>query len=109
MSVFLKIKLKSLAAEARIIRAQERKTKGKWNGTREALYLHRVKDVRSEARSTHLAYGYLRGRTRCQIENKCVVEPDWKRVEAMVKKYGALDAKFAAWKEQTGSGASLAA
>ena len=98
MSIFLKIKLKSLAAEARIIRAQERKTKGKHNDTRESLYLHRTKDVRGEARATHVAYGFLRGREYACIEPKSYTQPDWKRVEAMVKKYGVLDEKFAAWK-----------
>lgn len=99
MSVYLKIKLKTLAVEARIIRAQEKKTNGKWNATRESLYLHRTKDVRGESRATGLAYGFLRGRKRRQIECKALTEPKWDRVEAMVKKYGTLDERFKEWRD----------
>ncbi len=99
-TIFLKIKLKSLAAEARIIHEQERKTKGAaYNGVRESLHLHRVMDVRRETRATHLAYGFLRGRTWAQIESYSTSPPDWKRVEAMVKKYGVLDERLAAWRD----------
>ncbi len=99
-TIFLKIKLKTLAAEARIIRRQELKTKGKWNHQRESLYLHRTGDMRKEARATHIAYGYLRGRKLSEIENKFYTEPDWERVERMVKKYGTLDDKFIEWKKE---------
>lgn len=100
-AIYLKIKLKSLAAEARIIHAQERKTGGAFNALRESLHLHRVRDVRGEARATHLAYGYLRGRQWAQIENNTTTEPDWKKVTAMVRKYGPVEpfdeTKFAEW------------
>ena len=101
-TIFLKIKLKTLAAEARIIRRQEKKTKGtRHNATRESLYLHRTGDMRKEARATHLAYGYLRGRKLSEIENKFYTEPDWERVERMVRKYGTLDEKYVEWRSET--------
>lgn len=100
MSVFLKIKLKSLAAEARIIRKQELKTRGpSHNATRESLYRHRIDVVRRCSRETHLAYGYTRGRAYVQLERTCYSPPDWKAVAAMVKKYGKFDEKeFERWK-----------
>jgi hypothetical protein len=84
---FLKIKLKSLAAEARIIRAEERKTSEE---LRHELHLHRVRDVRGEARATHIAYGFIRGTPygRVEAEGSAMNIDMWKRVEAMVWKYG---------------------
>src|SRR5436190_16454468 len=88
--LFLKLKLKSLAAESRIIRAEERRP----NASRALLYpelrLHRTGTVRSEARHTLLAYGFLRGRSYRQIEAKAGSAPNWTRVEAMVKRYGEV-------------------
>ncbi len=92
----LKIKIKSLAAEATIIRGDERKH---LNAAREAekanrpakldafgrkpyqisrdtygsLRHHRVFDIRIEQRATLIAYGYLRGRAYRQIEQS----PHW--------------------------------
>lgn len=87
--VFLKIKLKSLAAESRIIRKQELKSRGP---IREALYHHRIHVVRRAARETHLAYGFLRGRAYLALESRCSSpSPDWKEVGKMVKKYGGGD------------------
>lgn len=87
MKTYLKIKIKSLAAEARLIKAEERK----WPGTstvRAGLQNHRIKDVRGEARSALVAYGFLRGRSYKRIERTTKTEPDWERVEALVAKYG---------------------
>lgn len=81
----LRVKLKSLAAEARIIRREERRARGE---LREELYLHRINDVRRAARSTLLAYGLIRGRTLDQMEPKRYSEPDWDAIGKMLKKYG---------------------
>lgn len=83
----LRVKLKSLAEEARIIRREERRT---WGQLREELHLHRVRDVRTEARATHLAYGFLRGRTLEQMEpGRVKLDPYLQgKVDAMLKKYG---------------------
>lgn len=94
----LKVKIKALAAEAKIIRFEERRVAGQ---IREDLYLHRVQVVRREARATHLAYGYLRGRSYQQLEASCVEPPDWKKIESMVKRYGSSTAieGLKAWRE----------
>jgi hypothetical protein len=82
---FLKVKIKSLAEEARIIRLEEKRTRG---SLREQLHRHRVWDVRREARSAQLAYGYLRGRTYRQLESSARTEPDFARIGKLVSKYG---------------------
>lgn len=46
--------------------------------------------MRSAARSTHLAYGFIRGRTLEQMEAKSETEPDWDNVRKMLKKYGPV-------------------
>ncbi len=84
--VYLKVKIKSLGEEARIIRKETKRTR--CISIKEGLYRHRIDTVRPEARHTHLAYGFIRGRTFKQIENKSKVAPDWKRVRKMVEKYG---------------------
>jgi hypothetical protein len=82
----LKVKIKSLTEEARIIRREERLAKTKL--IREGLRLHRIEDVRQEARNTHIAYGFMRGRSYGQIEHpRYGNNPDWDRVWSMVKKY----------------------
>lgn len=86
---FLKVKIKSLAEEARIIRLEEHRAKG---DLREQLYLHRVINVRQEARATQWAYAIIRGKSRAQIEPKhetgyCSFRPQ-KRAAEMLAKYG---------------------
>lgn len=85
----LKIKLKTLAAEAKIIRHQEAKMVGpNWFSKSIKYTNHRKYVVRPEARATHIAYGLLRGLDYVQIEPSAKTTPDWKAVERMVKKYG---------------------
>jgi hypothetical protein len=94
---FLKIKIKSLAAEARIIKAEERKVKaapfkygGGGGGTAyRELRNHRILVVREECRLTQIAYGFIRGRTYSQIERpaKPLDYMQWGKIEKMVLKY----------------------
>jgi len=81
----LKVKVKSLAEEARIIRKEERKTFGR---LRNLLQKHRRGTVRQEARSSFVAYGLVKGLEYRRIENKTKTEPDWKVVERMYMRYG---------------------
>jgi len=81
----LRVKIKSLAEEARIIRREERRSNGP---LRDELHIHRVIAVRSEARVAQLAYGFIRGRAYERLEPKANTPPDWKRVRALCKKYG---------------------
>ena len=122
MKTYLKIKGLSLAAEARILKRLER-SRRTHPKLRESIHLHRVHEVRSEARSTHLALGFLRGRAYGKMElplvdfnlqerqvNTTKTVPNWKRVEQLVRKYGqkyfaderAMMQAFSDWKD-TGS------
>lgn len=84
---YLKIKIMSLAAEARIIRREELRWYG-GSSLRSGLRSHRVHEVRSEARVALLAYGYLRGRAYAAIETHPLVQPDLSRVTTLAVKYG---------------------
>lgn len=87
----LRVKAKSLAEEARIIRREEKRARP--GLLREELHRHRVMDVRSEARATYLAYGLIRGTALEKIERPKEPRTDvlWKRVKAMVRSYGPAD------------------
>lgn len=100
--VYLRVKIRSLAEEAKIIRSEERKIsfEVKERHPRRTLSTekdpvffglrqHRVEDVRREARASLLAYGLLRGRVYEQIERSCHEMPDISRVRDLVQKYGA--------------------
>lgn len=97
----LKVKIKSLAAEAPMIRMEERRAKGRRlaeafvgrdDALREELYRHRLDVVRPEQRASLLAYAFLRGRPLATVEKKCRPgnEPDWKRVGQLVEKFGVV-------------------
>lgn len=92
----LKIKIATLAAEARIIRRDERKALGHgrqglkvginpdfisrhyrdFNDLRD----HRIGIVRSVTRTNLLAYGFLKGRSYAELEVKTNSVPDFKAV-----------------------------
>lgn len=91
---YLKVKIKSLAEEARIIRKEEKRSKG---DKREGLYFHRIRVVRREARHSLLAYGFIRGRKYRQIEATCKTPPDWSEVQRMVLKYGVEGYRKGFW------------
>lgn len=90
---FLKVKIKSLSEESRIIRKEELRSRG---DLRNSLRLHRVNDVRKECRATLIAYAFLRGISYTRTEpnvlpmNTFDEKYLWGRVEVMVKKYGTV-------------------
>lgn len=96
----LKIKLKSLAAEARIIRQDETKAYklGDYS-TGNSLHNHRTQVVRPEARATLLAYQYLRGVPYAACEQSPKTDPKWHRVNGMVKKYGGNSFDYEKWEK----------
>ena len=106
MKIYLKIKIMSLAAEARIIRAEEKKWPGE-HAARNGLRRHRIHEVRPEARHALLAYGFLRGRDYRALEAKAACAPDWDRVQRLAEKFGAaakadqpgIAQRFARWKD----------
>jgi len=98
----LKVKSKSLAEEARIIRKEERKALNRFNNvhaTKEpnrdywewttqeqqaynayaSLHTHRTDDVRRESRATHLAIAFLKGRTYRSVERNSKDDYDKQR------------------------------
>lgn len=110
MSVtFLKVKVKSLAVEAAIIRKEEkvwkpRKLDGAPHPIFFGLQAHRRGILRREARYALLAYGFLRGKSYKQIEKKAYEPPNWTVIEQMAKRFGGLDSRvllqrFAEWKD----------
>lgn len=108
MSVYLKVKICSLAAEARIIRKLEKSrlayVRNKQESVGESdlpaaeefrnLRQHRMA-FRYDMRHTFLAYAFLRGRNYRNVEAaggdndpRPRVVPNWHKVAAMVIKYG---------------------
>lgn len=61
----LRVNIKSLAAEARIIRQEAKRAGYPYSGI---LTEHRRGKLREEARYSHLALGYVRGRTYASME-----------------------------------------
>ena len=64
---YLKVKIKSLAEESKIIRKEEFRAKSNPE-LRRSLYEHRISPVGSESRATFIAYGFLRGRKYSEVE-----------------------------------------
>lgn len=108
MHVHLKVKIKTLATEAAIIRLEGRKTKARIKALKsksepdiakiEQTYFtlfgltnHRRHIVRDEARAAQLAYGYLRGRRYRQLERWCYTPPPLERAARLVGKFGQPD------------------
>lgn len=123
---YLKIKIKHLTAEAKIIRHEEQKTlkeARKIAGAqgKEAFYeracseflsmrQHRTVKVRDESRSTQVAYGFIRGKKYGVVENAGVDNPpNWSKVVTMVTTYGPIKDRPAAiktlkdWSEYDGT------
>lgn len=93
---YLKVKIKSLSAESKIIRLEEKRARS--TTLREGLYLHRVKDVRNESRAAQLAYAYLRGVPLKVVEPKATRDCDVdRRATNIVKKFGTSADGFKTW------------
>lgn len=88
----LKIKLKHLAEEARIIRREAEKQYALGNYQKgNDLTDHRKTTVRRAARHTLIAYQTIRGIPYESYEGNAKTEPNWKEIDRMVKKYGQVD------------------
>lgn len=96
----LKIKLKSLATEAKIIRQEEDRLRGAQKvhlqDLRREMAEHRRGIVRSESRHTGLAYAFIRGKGYREVEPRGVPVPvhgpggvDMGKVLGMIHKYGS--------------------
>jgi hypothetical protein len=99
---YLRVKILSLAAEAQIIRREEKRwiIKGKKNHPiRMGLKAHRKNEVRTEQRSALLAYAFLRGQKYKQLEANCYTTPNWLRVADLATKYGSNSDRKAVYEE----------
>lgn len=94
----LKVKIKSLADEARVIRLEEKRAMRRGRDAKLSrfadpelqrhLWQHRTVDLRGEQRSALLAYAFLRGRPYAAAEPKAATPPDWERVRRIAEKFG---------------------
>lgn len=93
-TIHLRIKIKHLAEEARINRAEAKRARGmvKWD-----LNHHRKTVIRLHSRHNLLAYGLVRGVPYEVIELKCRKEPNWKKVSSIAERFGATAEGIAAW------------
>lgn len=82
----LKVKIKSLAAESKIIRREISKSKDV--GLTASLQGHKMMVVRPEARHSLLAYAFLKGKSYSQVEKSARESPDWVKVVKLVEKFG---------------------
>ena len=90
--VFLRVKAKSLADEARIIKREEsRAKKNKQPELKQGLRDHRVTVVRAEARATNLARAFITGVPYKTVEQFSREGLPYARIVSMVKKYGGWD------------------
>lgn len=131
----LRVKQLSLGAEGRIIRREEQRWLARARKGRDNLALaqingrskeirekveagivgaaaawaslrdHRLKELRPEARSTNIAYGFFKGRAYAEIEGDAYTSPSWIRVEEIARKFfpggvpkGSNFGLFSAWK-----------
>lgn len=84
----LRVKVKTLAEEARIIRREEQRSHGP---LRNELREHRAGVLRSAARDAHIAYGLLKGRTYEQMEGNRrpdTKDPNLDAIRKMLARYG---------------------
>jgi len=87
----LKVKVKYLAAEARIIRKEERKAADQGRSRlNSSLSDHRRGVVRNEARHSLLAYGFMRGKPYEKLETNPHTQPNWEKVINMAKRFGPI-------------------
>lgn len=92
----LKVKIKNLAEEARIIRKEEAQTSGmeRWG-----LQHHRKTVVRRAARHNLLAYAFLCGRPYSCVESAQTQRmPDWKRIHKIAIDFRGDPESFDTWR-----------
>jgi len=83
-SARLKVNIKSLAAESKIIRKSESKIRNTY--IRGDLNFHRRGPLREESRYSQLAYACVRGIPYSKVESKTQKTVDWNRVQRKVLK-----------------------
>lgn len=86
---YLKVKIKSLAIEAQIIRKEENKCIAFCDEeTYYGLIDHRKKHIRPISREANIAYGFLRGMPYHKIEVNPKTEPNWEAIDKNCMNFG---------------------
>ncbi len=102
-NVFLRVKIKDLAYEAKLIRIEEERANKAHNFTlQNQLHEHRIGRVRTAARETILAYMYLRNFPYEAIEHKdskSLSTDSIKAIERMCRKYGSVTMSVIDWQK----------
>ena len=100
-NVFLRVRIKELAYEAKVIRIEEgRANKIRNYSLQNQLHEHRVGKLRGASREALLAYMYLRNFLYEAVEapnSKPLYKDSPKAIERMCRKYGKTDMVFAEW------------
>ena len=81
----LKVKIKSLACEAKIIRKEEKKARGHLKA---CLHYHRITKVREASRYAQLAYGFIRGIAYDRMERDAKIMPREARLITEIERFG---------------------
>lgn len=93
----LKVKIKSLSEETKLIRLEERRC-GKDEQLRYSLHLHRIGVVRQELWASYIAYAFLRKRDLRDVVH-AAGQPGWirrdvywvmKKARDIVQRFGSL-------------------
>lgn len=111
----LRIKRKYLAAETRIIKAEEQRAKKKgmtgYGSLHDHIYQHRILELRVHCRNNHLAHCYITGTPYLKAEPKCKEAPDWRAIEKICRRFSDdFDtAAFEAWRSTSTEGVKQAA
>jgi len=92
--VHLRIKIKTAAEEARLIRAEAHKT---WGDARWDLNAHRTGKLRRHARENLLVYGALRGVPYEVMERRCETPPNFSNVEKTALRFGGEPGIIEQW------------
>lgn len=92
MKAFIRVKIKSLAVEARIIRYEERRSLAREHTSLyRRLRDHRRDVVRPEARAAQLAYAFMREKPYSATEQpRKDNPPPYRRVAELVSKYNRM-------------------
>lgn len=91
-SIELKIKRLTLAAEARLIRTEEKRAKAKLKiELLDSLHCHRDGVVRRAARAAHLAHAFLTGRAYATVETRTKDRPWEADIAENLRRFGGRE------------------
>lgn len=105
----LKMNIKSLVAESRLLRAECRSNRVRDSDLRGSLHFHRVYHVRNALRVALLAYAAIRGVPYKVVERNAKSQPDWRSIKIKAKRFGANEDRIDRWIDEAKGAASVAA